>query len=85
MIDLLNKLRHILDGKGKRCGLWLEQAWYKYVERGLSTDAESHMILVGVSRHQDIFRARSVPNQVKGEVRLFDDEVYPAVGTGSAW
>ncbi|RYP48701.1 hypothetical protein DL769_011176 [Monosporascus sp. CRB-8-3] len=76
-------VRHILDRKGKRCGLWWEQAGYVYVGRGTSTDAESKMILVGVSRHEDTFSARNGPYRVEGRIKLFDDEVYPAVGKGS--
>lgn len=76
-------VRHILDRRGKRCGLWWEQAGYVYVERGPGTDAESKMLLVGISRHEDTFRKRAGPNRVEGEIELFDDEVYPAVGKGS--
>jgi hypothetical protein len=76
-------VRHILDRRGERCGLWWEQAGYVYVGRGMSTNAESRMLLVGISRHEDTFRARAGPNRVEGEIKLFDDEVYPAVGKGS--
>jgi hypothetical protein len=76
-------VRRILDRRGERCGLWWEQAGYVYVGRGMSADAESKMLLVGISRHEDTFRARAGPNRVEGEIKLFDDEVYPAVGKGS--
>ncbi|OXV05664.1 hypothetical protein Egran_06568 [Elaphomyces granulatus] len=76
-------VRHILDRRGKRCGLWWEQAGYVYVGRGLSTDAESKMLLVGISRHEDTFRKRAGPNRVEGEIELFDEVHYPAVGKGS--
>jgi hypothetical protein len=76
-------VRHILDRRGKRCGLWWEQAGYVYVGRGLSTDAESKMLLVGISRHEDTFRKRAGPNRVEGEIKLFDEVHYPAVGKGS--
>lgn len=49
----------------------------------MSTHAESKMLLVGISRHEDTFRARAGPNRVEGGIKLFDDEVYPAVGKGS--
>lgn len=77
-------VRHILDRNGKRCGLWWEQAGYVYVGRGVSPEAEKKMLLVGISRNEDTFKAREGPKRVEGEIRLFDDEVYPAVGKGSA-
>ncbi|CZR66050.1 uncharacterized protein PAC_15951 [Phialocephala subalpina] len=76
-------VRHILDRNGKRCGLWWEQTGYVYIGRGVSGDAESKMILVGVSRHEDTFWKRSGPYRAEGEIKLFDDEVYPDIGPGS--
>ena len=55
-----------------------------YVGRGISTDAERKMILVGVSRHEDTFSARRGSNRAEGEIKLFDDGVHPTVGTGSS-
>jgi len=77
-------VRAILDRRGKRCGLWWEQAGYVYVGRGLSPEAEAKMLLVGVSRHKDARRPRSGPRKTKeASVTLFDDEEYPDVGRGS--
>lgn len=76
-------VRHILDSRGARCGLWWEQAGYVYVGRGVSPEAEGKMVLAGISRCEDAFRARKGPDRVEGEIRLFDEEVYPAVGRGS--
>ena len=75
-------VHHILDGKGKRCGLWWEQAGYLYVGRGLNAEAESKMILVGVSRHDAIWDSCG-PYRAEGEIKLFDEKVYPVSGTGS--
>lgn len=41
------------------------------------------MLLVGISRHKEMFRVSAGPNRVEGEIKLFDDEVYPAVKKGS--
>lgn len=76
-------VRHILDPRGKRCGLWWEQAGYGYVGQGMSADAESKMLLVGINEHGDTFRPRKGPNRVEGEIRMFDEDVYPHRGKGS--
>ena len=76
-------VRHILDSRGKRCGLWWEQAGYVYVGRGMSPDAESKMLFVGINQHGDTWRPRTGPNRVEGEIRMFDGDVYPAAGKGS--
>lgn len=76
-------VRHILDPRGKRCGLWWEQAGYVYVGRDMSAAAESKMQFVGISQHGDTFRPRNGPNRVEGELRVFDDDEYPSVGKGS--
>ena len=76
-------VRHILDPRGKRCGLWWEQAGYVYIGRNASPQAKSKMLLVGISQHGDIYRPRKGPSRVEGEVRLFDETVYPSVGKGS--
>ncbi|KAE9377360.1 HET-domain-containing protein [Stipitochalara longipes BDJ] len=76
-------VRPILSRTGKRCGLWWEQAGYVYVGRGVSALAESKMLLAAVSQHADTFRARAGPNRAEGEIKLFDDDVYPAIGPGS--
>jgi hypothetical protein len=75
-------VRHILDGKGKRCGLWWEQAGYLYVGRGPNAEAESKMVLVGVSRHDTIWD-KCGPYRAEGEIKLFDEKAYPVSGTGS--
>lgn len=49
----------------------------------MSTETESKMLLVGISRHKDTFWARAGPKRVEGEIKLFDDEAYPAVGESS--
>lgn len=76
-------VRHILDPRGKRCGLWWEQAGYVYVGNGMSADAESKMLLVGINQHGDTFRPRKGPNRVEGEIRMFDEDEYPHKGKGS--
>lgn len=76
-------VRHILDGAGRRCGLWWEQAGYVYIGRAVSPAAEKKMLLVGVSRHEDTFSPRTGPSRVEGEIGWFDEDAYPAVGTGS--
>jgi hypothetical protein len=76
-------VRHILDRRGKRCGLWWEQAGWVYVGRGITPEAEKKMVLVGVSRHEDAMTPRTGPYRVEGQIRLFDDEAYPDVGGGS--
>ena len=76
-------VRHILDSRGKRCGLWWEQAGYVYVGNDMSADAESKMLFVGINQHEDIWRPRPGPNRVEGGIRMFDDDVYLAVGKGS--
>lgn len=76
-------VRHVLDRRGKRCGLWWEQHGWGYVGRGISPKAEKMMVLVGVSCHEDAMTARTGPYRVEGEIRIFDDEVYPGQGPGS--
>ena len=76
-------VRHIHDSRGKRCGLWWEQAGYVYVGGAFSAVAESKMLFVGINQHGDIWRARKGPNKIKGEIHMFDEDVYPAVGKGS--
>ena len=76
-------VRHILDPRGKRCGLWWEQAGYVYVGRNMSAAAESKMLFVGINQHGDTWRPRTGPNRVEGEIRMFDADVYPAAGKGS--
>ena len=76
-------VRHLLDCRGKRCGIWWEQAGYVYVGNGMSPDAESKMLFVGINQHGDIWRPRKGPDRVEGEIYLFDDDVYPAAGKGS--
>ena len=76
-------VRHILDPRGKRCGLWWEQAGYVYVGNGMSRDAESKILLVGINQHGDTFRPRKGPNRVEGEIRMFDEDEYPDRGKGS--
>ena len=76
-------VRHILDSHSKRCGLWWEQAAYVHVGNSMSADAESKMLFVGIDQHGDTWRPRSGPNRVEGEIRIFDGDVYPAVGKGS--
>ncbi|KAI3324036.1 hypothetical protein HD806DRAFT_544083 [Xylariaceae sp. AK1471] len=44
---------------------------------------EEKMIFVGVSCHDDMYIARKGPYRAERTVKLFDDEVYPAVGKGS--
>ena len=76
-------VRHLLDCRGKRCGMWWEQAGYVYVGNGMSPNAESKMLFVGINQHGDTWRPRKGPNMVEGEIYLFDDDVYPAAGEGS--
>lgn len=76
-------VRHILDRHGKRCGLWWEQAGYVYVGRDMSPNAESKMLLIGISQHGDTYRAREGPSRVEGTIRLFDEDAYSSVGKGS--
>ena len=76
-------VRHILDSRGKRCGLWWEQAGYVYVGKSRSSEAESKMLFVGINQHGDTWRPRPGPNRIEGEIRMFDKDVYPAVGKGS--
>lgn len=76
-------VRHILDRRGKRCGLWWEQAGYVYVGNGMCADAESKMVFVGINQHEDTFRRREGPYCVEGEIRMFDEDEYPSIGKGS--
>ncbi|KAJ3524033.1 hypothetical protein NM208_g12212 [Fusarium decemcellulare] len=76
-------IRRIYDHHGKHCGLWWEQAGYGYVGLGMSPDAESKIDLVEISRYGDAYRRRNGPSRVEGPIPLFDEEAFPAVGTGS--
>ncbi|KXX78768.1 hypothetical protein MMYC01_204407 [Madurella mycetomatis] len=76
-------VRHILDSNGKRCGLWWDQAGYLYVGHDLSPAVEEKMVFVVVSRHEDMFKPRQGPSRVEGEIKLFDEDVYPSMGRGS--
>ena len=76
-------VRHILDSRGKRCGLWWEPAGHVDVGNNMSSDAESKMLFVGINQHGDTWHPRASLNRVEGEIRMFDDDVYPAAGNGS--
>ncbi|KAI8633030.1 heterokaryon incompatibility protein-domain-containing protein [Xylariaceae sp. FL1651] len=76
-------VRRILDGQGKHCGLWWEQAGYGYVGLGLDAEAEKQIQLVGVSAYGDVYHRHEGPARVKGEIELFDRDVFPEVGPGS--
>ncbi len=76
-------VRAILDPRGKRCGLWWEQSGYVYVGRSVSPTAEAKMIFVAVNQHAATYQPRKGPSRVEGEIRLFDEEVYPPAGPGS--
>lgn len=76
-------VRHILDKNGKRCGLWWEQKGWMYVGRGTSPVAESKIMFVGISQHEDTSTARKGPGRAEGEIKIFDHSVYPSVGKGS--
>ncbi|KAF2685129.1 HET-domain-containing protein [Lentithecium fluviatile CBS 122367] len=77
------EVRHILDRRGKRCGLWWEQANYVYVGRLDNLRAESKMIFVAVSEEEDMAVARKGSYRVEGEIKMFDETVYPSTGAGS--
>jgi Heterokaryon incompatibility protein (HET)/Tetratricopeptide repeat len=76
-------VRRIHDRNSKHCGLWWEQAGYGYVGQGMSPDAESKIIMLGISAYGDAYHPRKGPYRVEGEIRVFDDDVFPAVGSGS--
>ncbi|KAF5005593.1 hypothetical protein FDECE_8000 [Fusarium decemcellulare] len=76
-------VRRISDHNGKHCGLWWEQAGYGYVGLGMSPDAESKIDMVEISRYGDAYRRRKGPSRAEGPIPLFDEEAFPAVGTGS--
>ncbi|KAI0439409.1 heterokaryon incompatibility protein-domain-containing protein [Xylaria telfairii] len=76
-------VRRILDGQGKHCGLWWEQAGYGYVGLGLNAEAEKRIHLVGVSAYGDVYHRREGPARVEGEIEVFDRGAFPAVGPGS--
>lgn len=76
-------VRRIRDCNGKHCGLWWEQAGYGYVGLGISPEAESKIDMLEISRYGDAYRPRKGPSLVEGPISIFDDEVFPSVGTGS--
>ncbi|KAI0459505.1 heterokaryon incompatibility protein-domain-containing protein [Xylaria acuta] len=76
-------VRRILDGQGKHCGLWWEQAGYGYVGLGLDAEAEKRIQLVSVSAYGDVYHRREGPARVEGEIELFDRGAFPDVGLGS--
>jgi hypothetical protein len=39
--------------------------------------------MVAISYYGDAHKPRKGPNRVEGEIRIFDDQVFPAVGPGS--
>lgn len=85
-------VRKVLDRSGRHCGLWWEQAGYKYVGRGVNKKAEGMMRMVAVSVHDDLpegkkgsawMAGRPGPSCVDGPERLFDGSIFPAIGKGS--
>ncbi|TPX16881.1 uncharacterized protein E0L32_003443 [Thyridium curvatum] len=76
-------VRRIVDRSGKHCGLWWDQAGYGYVGMGMSAEAEGQMVMAAISEYENIYWRRKGPNRVEGEIRMFDDDVYPATGAGS--
>ena len=76
-------VRRIHDRNSKHCGLWWEQAGYGYVGRGMDPDAESKIIMLGISAYGDAYHPRKGPYRVEGEIRVFDEDAFPAVGPGS--
>jgi hypothetical protein len=76
-------VRRIHDRNSKHCGLWWEQAGYGYVGQGMSPDAGSKIIMLGISAYGDAYRPRRRPHRVEGEINVFDDDAFPAVGSGS--
>lgn len=76
-------VRRVLDRKGKHCGLWWEQAGYGYVGLGMSPEAEAKIDLLEISRYGPMYRPRDGPYLVEGPISMFDNDVYPDVGSGS--
>ncbi|KAF2176596.1 hypothetical protein K469DRAFT_722215 [Zopfia rhizophila CBS 207.26] len=74
---------HILDRNGKRCRPWWYQAGCNHIHPEMNKFRESKLLFAGVSQHIDTYRSRRGPSRVEGEIRIFDDDVYPAVGKGS--
>ena len=77
-------VRRIYDRQGNHCGLWWEQAGYGYVGLSLDAKAESRINMVGISKYGDFDRRREGLSRVEGEIRLFDDKTFPAIGPGSS-
>ena len=76
-------VRRICDKRGLHCGLWFEQAGYGYVGQYMSPEAEGKIQMVKISEYGNAYRPRKGPYRVEGEIRLFDDEAFPATGSGS--
>lgn len=76
-------IRRIYDRQGRHCGLWWEQAGYGYVGLGFNHEAEKNIHMVAISEYGDVYHPRKGPSRVEGEIRLFHDEVFPSVGSGS--
>ena len=76
-------VRRICDRQGSHCGLWWEQAGYGYVGLSLDARAETRIHMVGISGYGDTERRREGPSRVEGEIRLFDDQAFPAIDLNS--
>jgi hypothetical protein len=76
-------VRRIYTQSGKHCGLWWEQAGYGYVGLGLDPKNEARIHMIGISEYGDVYTPRKGPSRVEGEIRLFDNHEFPAIGPGS--
>ncbi|KAH8879446.1 HET-domain-containing protein [Thozetella sp. PMI_491] len=76
-------VRRVHDRNGNHCGLWWEQAGYGYVGRGMSPKAESKMTMLGISAYGDAYRRRRGPMRVEGDIPMYDEHAFPAMGPGS--
>ncbi|WYZ34025.1 hypothetical protein EsH8_I_000301 [Colletotrichum jinshuiense] len=76
-------VRRIYDSDGNHCGLWWEQGGYEWVGNGIYPEAEKELVMVGILAYGVCYRPREGPFRVEGRIKMFDNEVFDAVGENS--